>query len=172
MSKRWPFSLLNDEQVSNRVGVKHLPEFFFFAGDWAKNCYLKIWAGKFEVFVCNELQVRRLLMAGDAHTKTHTPKICILKYCNASENKLTCELPCSQDVCWFSIWCKCAVLWAAKKGGLGVLFGYCWMVMQQFRGWSEFSMQLSSMHPKWCRIWASSSWESKVPPPLGHVYPQ
>ena len=25
MSKRWPFSLLNDEQMSNWVGVKHLP---------------------------------------------------------------------------------------------------------------------------------------------------
>ena len=25
MSKGWPFSLLNDEQMSNRVGVKHLP---------------------------------------------------------------------------------------------------------------------------------------------------
>ena len=24
MSKRWPFSLLNDEQMSNWVGVKHL----------------------------------------------------------------------------------------------------------------------------------------------------
>ena len=33
MSKRWPFSLLNDEQMSNWVGVKHLPDksdtFFF-----------------------------------------------------------------------------------------------------------------------------------------------
>ena len=28
MSKRWPFSLLNDEQMSNRVGVKHLPVLF------------------------------------------------------------------------------------------------------------------------------------------------
>ena len=26
MSKRWPFSLLNDEQMSNWVGVKHLPD--------------------------------------------------------------------------------------------------------------------------------------------------
>ena len=25
MSKRWPFSLLNDEQMSNWVGVEHLP---------------------------------------------------------------------------------------------------------------------------------------------------
>ena len=25
MSKRWPFSLLNDEQMSNWLGVKHLP---------------------------------------------------------------------------------------------------------------------------------------------------
>ena len=25
MSKRWPVSLLNDEQMSNWVGVKHLP---------------------------------------------------------------------------------------------------------------------------------------------------
>ena len=25
MSKRWPFSLLNDEQMSNKVGVKHQP---------------------------------------------------------------------------------------------------------------------------------------------------
>ena len=24
-SKRWPFSLLNDEQMGNWVGVKHLP---------------------------------------------------------------------------------------------------------------------------------------------------
>ena len=28
MSKRWPFSLLNDEQMSNWVGVKHLPDCF------------------------------------------------------------------------------------------------------------------------------------------------
>ncbi len=28
MSKRWPFSLLNDEQMSNWVGVKHLPVLF------------------------------------------------------------------------------------------------------------------------------------------------
>ena len=26
MSKRWQFSLLNDEQMSNWVGVEHLPE--------------------------------------------------------------------------------------------------------------------------------------------------
>ena len=26
MSKRWQFSLLNDEQMSNWVGVKHLPD--------------------------------------------------------------------------------------------------------------------------------------------------
>ena len=25
MSKGWPFSLLNDEQMSNKVGVKHQP---------------------------------------------------------------------------------------------------------------------------------------------------
>ena len=25
MSKRWPFSLLNDEQMSNKVGVEHQP---------------------------------------------------------------------------------------------------------------------------------------------------
>ena len=25
MSNRWPFSLLNDEQMSNKVGVKHQP---------------------------------------------------------------------------------------------------------------------------------------------------
>ena len=28
-SKRWPFSLLNDEQMSNWVGVKHLPVLLF-----------------------------------------------------------------------------------------------------------------------------------------------
>ena len=28
-SKKWPFSLLNDEQMSNWVGVKHLPDSFF-----------------------------------------------------------------------------------------------------------------------------------------------
>ena len=27
MSNRWPFSLLNDEQMSNWVGVEHLPVF-------------------------------------------------------------------------------------------------------------------------------------------------
>ena len=27
MSKRWPFSLLNDEQMSNWLGVEHLPAF-------------------------------------------------------------------------------------------------------------------------------------------------
>ncbi len=26
MRKIWPFSLLNDEQMSNKVGVKHQPE--------------------------------------------------------------------------------------------------------------------------------------------------
>ena len=26
MSKRWPFSLLNSEQMSNKVGVKHQPD--------------------------------------------------------------------------------------------------------------------------------------------------
>ena len=26
MSKRWPFCLLNDEQMSNWLGVKHLPD--------------------------------------------------------------------------------------------------------------------------------------------------
>ena len=30
MSKRWQFSLLNDEQMSNWVGVKHLPVFLRF----------------------------------------------------------------------------------------------------------------------------------------------
>ena len=28
MSKRWQFSLLNDEQMSNWVGVKHLPDIY------------------------------------------------------------------------------------------------------------------------------------------------
>ena len=28
MSKRWPVSLLNDEQMSNWVGVKHLPDYW------------------------------------------------------------------------------------------------------------------------------------------------
>ena len=30
MSKRWQFSLLNDEQMSNWVGVEHLPIFVYF----------------------------------------------------------------------------------------------------------------------------------------------
>ena len=30
MSKRWPVSLLNDEQMSNWVGVKHLPDTFIY----------------------------------------------------------------------------------------------------------------------------------------------
>ena len=30
MRKIWPFSLLNDEQMSNKVGVKHQPVMFFF----------------------------------------------------------------------------------------------------------------------------------------------
>ena len=30
MSKRWPFSLLNDEQMSNWVGVKHFPVVVFY----------------------------------------------------------------------------------------------------------------------------------------------
>ena len=32
MRKRWPFSLLNDEQMSNKVGVEHQPgrQTFFF----------------------------------------------------------------------------------------------------------------------------------------------
>ena len=39
MSKRWPFSLLNDEQMSNRVGVKHLPGIYnFLVGNWWSFC--------------------------------------------------------------------------------------------------------------------------------------
>ena len=42
-SKRWPFSLLNDEQMSNWVGVKHLPveittwvvQFFYAKNVWS-----------------------------------------------------------------------------------------------------------------------------------------
>ena len=30
MSKRWPFSLLNDEQMSNKVRVEHQPDKTFF----------------------------------------------------------------------------------------------------------------------------------------------
>ena len=33
MSKKWQFSLLNDEQMSNWVGVKHLPVYH----DWVEN---------------------------------------------------------------------------------------------------------------------------------------
>ena len=39
MSKRWPFSLLNDEQMSNWVGVKHLPfvQFQFQGPRWGNS---------------------------------------------------------------------------------------------------------------------------------------
>ncbi len=49
MRKIWPFSLLNDEQMSNKVGVKHQPVFFFpedsafpDARQWDWNIYLHL----------------------------------------------------------------------------------------------------------------------------------
>ena len=30
MRKRWPFSLLNDEQMSNKVGVEHQPDMYLY----------------------------------------------------------------------------------------------------------------------------------------------
>ena len=35
MSTGWPFSLLNDEQMSNKVGVEHQPE------NYSNYCYLQ-----------------------------------------------------------------------------------------------------------------------------------
>ena len=37
MSNGWPFSLLNDEQMSNKVGVEHQPENVFV------ECMVEVW---------------------------------------------------------------------------------------------------------------------------------
>ena len=34
MRNEWPFSLLNDEQMSNKVGVEHQPVFHFIGDTW------------------------------------------------------------------------------------------------------------------------------------------
>ena len=44
MRKIWPFSLLNDEQMSNKVGVKHLPDIIRLGGGFT---YFFIFTPKF-----------------------------------------------------------------------------------------------------------------------------
>ena len=41
MSKRWPFSLLNDEQMSNKVGVEHQPDIHISTSGTGKTHRLK-----------------------------------------------------------------------------------------------------------------------------------
>ena len=60
MSKRWPFSLLNDEQMSNWVGVKHLPvpywhflemHYFAFQTAWTSTHRIHVWYISLQMWV-------------------------------------------------------------------------------------------------------------------------
>ncbi len=47
MSNGYPFSLLNDEQMSNKVGVEHQPEQFARENGWLEDFLVSFWDGLF-----------------------------------------------------------------------------------------------------------------------------